>query len=60
MCYHGETYGELYDLSSDPDEFENLWDDPAYKELKADLIMKSYNNAVLSNMDDSMHRLYSF
>lgn len=60
VCYHGETYGELYDLSSDPDEFENLWDDPAYKELKADLIMKSYNNAVLSNMDDSMHRLYSF
>ena len=50
----------MYDLSSDPDEFENLWDDPAYKELKADLIMKSYNNAVLSNMDDSMHRLYSF
>lgn len=32
----------------------------AYASLKAELIQKSYNNAVLSNMDNSMHRVYSF
>ena len=52
--------GELYDLAADPDEFQNLWDDSAYQERKAALILKSYSNTVLCNMDDSMHRVYSF
>lgn len=26
--YAGQTYGELYDLKRDPNELENLWDDP--------------------------------
>ena len=60
VCYHGESYGELYDLAVDPDEFQNLWDDSAYQERKAALILKSYSNTVLCNMDDSMHRVYSF
>ena len=60
VCYHGESYGELYDLAADPDEFQNLWDDSAYQERKAALILKSYSNTVLCNMDESMHRVYSF
>ena len=60
VCYHGKDFGELYDLKTDPNEFENLWDRVAYASLKAGLIQKSYNNAVLSNMDNSMHRVYSF
>ena len=58
--YHGADYGELYDHETDPNEFENLWDDPAYAAKKAELIKKNFDHAVMCNMDDSMHRLYSF
>ena len=60
VCYHGKEWGELYDLEEDPEEFCNLWDQPEAAGLKARLVLKSYSNAVLSNMDDSMHRVYSF
>ncbi|MDE0335531.1 MAG: DUF4976 domain-containing protein [Defluviicoccus sp.] len=30
-------WGELYDLIHDPDEIENLWDDPAHRETRAAL-----------------------
>ena len=29
--------GELYDLQEDPGEFTNVWDDPAYLEVRTDL-----------------------
>ena len=35
--YEG-TEGELYDLKEDPYQWRNLWDDPAYKEIKAGLL----------------------
>jgi arylsulfatase A-like enzyme len=28
--YHGQPFGELYDLARDPGEIQNHWDDPAY------------------------------
>lgn len=34
--YHGHDVGELYDLANDPGEFDNLWDDPAARDLKLD------------------------
>ena len=58
--YHGKEYGELYDHRNDPEEFENLWDDPAYAELKAKLIKKNFDSAILKNMDFSMHLLYEY
>jgi len=60
VCYHGKDCGELYDLKEDPNEFHNLWDKPEMAVLKAELMEKSYHMAVLKNMDDSMHRVYSF
>jgi arylsulfatase A-like enzyme len=36
--YHGEDWGELYDLDRDPGEFENLWADPAHAGTRAELI----------------------
>jgi arylsulfatase A-like enzyme len=36
VVYHGHAIGELYDLASDPGEFDNLWDDPAARDLKAE------------------------
>jgi arylsulfatase A-like enzyme len=38
--YYGRDYGELFDLETDPGENNNLWADPDYAELKADLVMK--------------------
>ena len=35
--YEG-TEGELYDLTEDPGELVNLWDDPKYAAVKADMI----------------------
>jgi arylsulfatase A-like enzyme len=39
-AYPGQTYGELFDLDSDPDELRNLWDDPGSQELKRDLLIR--------------------
>jgi arylsulfatase A-like enzyme len=35
---HPQDAGELYDLETDPLELENLWDDPAHKATKTDLL----------------------
>lgn len=38
--YYNQDYGELFDLETDPDEVNNLWDDPGYADLKSALILK--------------------
>lgn len=38
--YYNQTYGELFDLVSDPGEIHNLWDDEKYRDLKMELMMK--------------------
>lgn len=38
--YYNRDYGELFDLETDPGEMRNLWDDPASRDLKADLIRR--------------------
>jgi uncharacterized sulfatase len=39
-AYYNRACGELFDLEEDPGEFRNLWDDPAARELKGDLLLK--------------------
>jgi arylsulfatase A-like enzyme len=58
--YHGKDFGELYDLHNDPNEFDNLWDQPEFKDLKAKIIQKNFDNAIMKNMDFSMHRINNF
>jgi len=38
--YFNRDYGELFDLREDPGEVRNLWSDPRYADLKAELVMK--------------------
>jgi arylsulfatase len=54
--YHGHSVGELYDLKEDPQEFENLWDDPAMAGTKAAL-MKLIFDAVMLATDDRQPRV---
>jgi arylsulfatase A-like enzyme len=37
---HGDPYGELYDLQNDPHEMHNLFDDPAHRGVRAELMEK--------------------
>lgn len=38
VVYHGEPFGELYDLQRDPKEYDNLWDDPDCSGLRFELL----------------------
>jgi len=46
--YHGHERGELYDLVADPDEFHDLWDDPAAQDVKLDLLKRSFDAAIVA------------
>ena len=48
VVYHGHARGELYDMHADPDEFVNLWDDSGHAGIKADLIRRSFDAAILA------------
>ena len=43
VVYHGHGLGELFDLHVDPGEFNNLWDDPGYRDLRFELLLQSYD-----------------
>jgi uncharacterized sulfatase len=38
--YYNQTYGEIFDLAEDPQELNNLWDEPACAALKSELLLK--------------------
>lgn len=38
--YYRQDYGELFDLRDDPGELRNRWNDPAYAELKSNLLLR--------------------
>ena len=37
---HKSSLGELYDLVHDPAETRNLWDDPQYLAVKAEMLLR--------------------
>ena len=38
--YRGHAYGELFDLQEDPEERRNRWHDPAFAEIKSNLLQR--------------------
>lgn len=59
VAFHGHEIGELYDLQEGPDEFRNLWFDPAYLDVRYDL-MKTLFDAVMLATDDGQPRVGRF
>ena len=47
VVYHGNDYGELYDMKNDPNEFNNLWENPDSQNIKNDLIKKSFDASIV-------------
>lgn len=56
--YYNQDYGELFDLEKDPEEVNNLWDDPGSQTLKQELMLK-YIHAELGKEPMWMPRLSS-
>lgn len=44
--YHGADIGELYDITNDPWEFNDLWDDPRYINIRMQLSERSFSASV--------------
>ena len=59
VVYHGVEDGELYDLASDPDEFNNLYDQPTAAELRYQLLKRAFDASVFT-MDPLPERLGPF
>jgi arylsulfatase len=48
VSYHGDSIGELYDLTKDPTETRNLWKDSTYIEVKLELMERLCNRMALT------------
>ena len=48
VVYHGHGHGELYDMRTDPDEHDNLWDAPDRQALKTELLLRSFDATVFA------------
>ena len=56
VVYHGHECGELYDLTEDPEEFDNLWNEPETQPLKLKLVKRSFD-ATVQAMDRGPRRI---
>ena len=50
--YHGQPWGELYDLEQDPHETHNLWDSAMHKDVRAQL-SERLTHHLIAQMDES-------
>ncbi|NRB02174.1 MAG: sulfatase-like hydrolase/transferase [Rhodobacteraceae bacterium] len=50
--YHGQDWGELYDLENDPKETRNLWDNTAYTQTRGRLAERLTHH-LIAQMDES-------
>jgi hypothetical protein len=59
VIYHGIEDGELYDLATDPDEFNNLYHQQEHAELRYQLLKRAFDASVFT-MDPLPERLGPF
>ncbi|NRB74710.1 MAG: sulfatase-like hydrolase/transferase [Verrucomicrobiales bacterium] len=57
VVYHSINKGELFDLEADPQEHNNLWEDPDYAAIRSELILKSFNQHVNLTTDVGSERI---
>ena len=58
LCmYHDKQLGELYDLSADPWEFDDLWDSPEHQSIKNTLIRQAFDAHVVLTTDMGSARI---
>jgi arylsulfatase A-like enzyme len=53
VIYGNPEEGQLFDLESDPHELHDLWNDPAYKEIRAELLIKAFQRFSRNDRLDS-------
>lgn len=58
--HHGEQICELYDLKNDPNEFENLWNNPKYATLQNDMVRACFDHAIMCNIDNILGRSFNY
>lgn len=51
IVHHDDPVSEFYDLETDPNEFDNLWGKPEYRDLVFEYYQKCFNHAILINED---------
>lgn len=54
--YNAFDFDELYDLTKDPDEMNNVQEDPAYADIKRDLVRRMWRFA--HDQQDTAHNAY--
>ena len=58
LCmYHDKELGELYDLETDPWEFDDLWDSPGHQTIKHQLIREAFDAHVVLTTDMGSKRI---
>jgi len=48
IVYHGHALGELFNLSKDPNEFENLWNQQDYEEKRIELLKRCFDITIFA------------
>lgn len=58
LCmYHDKKLGELYDLETDPWEFNDLWDSEQHQSIKHELIRDAFDSHVVLTTDMGSERI---
>jgi arylsulfatase A-like enzyme len=48
VVYHGHEIGELFDLSRDPNEFDNLWNQQDYEQKRFELLKRCFDSTIVA------------